>query len=144
MGATLLGHIMIRRLLVALTLIVFGQAAAAADAPPPNLAILGAALAGTWQSTSDPKLTREFDADGKTVERYEGDESGTSLGRWMLFVGNLPPAGLAGHAFQPNVVYVKIEQNGDVLLFALAGLSQSDMKMVYLERGNVLSFARLK
>ncbi|MGB8363495.1 MAG: hypothetical protein ACLQUZ_15150 [Rhizomicrobium sp.] len=138
---------MIRHLLVALTLIVFVRAAAAADAPPappPNLATLGAALAGTWQSMSDPKLTREFDTDGKTVERYEGDESATTPGRWMLFLGKLPPAGLAGHTFLPNVVYVRLEQNGDVLLFALVGLSRSDMKMVYLERGNVLSFARLK
>ena len=103
-----------------------------------------AALAGTWQSTNDPKFSREFDPDGTEIERYEGNSSATVTGRWMLFLGSAPPPGLAGRTFDAKSIYLKLNQNGDVLLFALVGLSRSDMKMVYLERGNLLTFARLK
>jgi hypothetical protein len=136
------------RLLAPLLAVAFFFAAAAQAAPPaapPDLNVVHAALAGTWQSTDDTKFTREFDADGKSVDRYEGDTSATTMGHWMLFFGNKPPVGtVGGRAFQPDVVYLRLDQNGDVLLFALAGLSRSDMKMVYLERGNLLSFVRLK
>lgn len=118
-------------------------AADASPAAPPDLAIIHGALVGTWQSQNDTKLTREFDADGKTIERYEGDESATNIGRWTLFLGKLPPPGLAGRKFEDKVVYLMIDQNGDVLLFALAGLTRADMKMIYLERGNMMTFARL-
>jgi hypothetical protein len=129
---------------LALALLFACAAHAAAPAAPPDLATIRAAIAGTWQSLDDPKFTREFASDGKAVDRYEGDESATTTGHWMIFLGSAPPAGTAGRAFQRDVVYLRLDQNGDVLLFALAGLSRSDMKMVYLERGNLLSFVRLK
>lgn len=131
---------------LALYALLLAGVAIAADAPPPalpDLAVIHTALVGTWQSQNDTKLTREFDADGRTVERYEGDDSATNIGRWALFYGKSPPPGFSGQKFEDKVVYLKIDQNGDVLLFALAGLTRSDMKMVYLERGNVMSFARL-
>jgi hypothetical protein len=130
--------------LLALALFFAGTVHAAQPAAPPDLNVLRTALAGTWQSTDDTKFTRELDADGKAVDRYDGDASATTSGHWTLFLGNKPPVGTAGRAFQPDVVYLRLDQNGDVLLFALAGLTHSDMKMVYLERGNLLSFVRLK
>ncbi|HKD20855.1 MAG TPA: hypothetical protein VKB71_02525 [Rhizomicrobium sp.] len=121
----------------------------AADAPAakaalPDLATLKTAIVGTWQSTDDPKFSRELAADGQAIDRYEGDESATARGHWLLFLGSAPPAGTTGRTFQRDVFYLRLDENGDVLLFALAGLSRSDMKMVYLERGNLLSFVRLK
>ena len=130
--------------LLALALVFAVGARGAPAANPPDLNAVRAALAGTWQSTDDPRFTRELDADGRAVDRYEGDASATTQGHWTLFLGNKPPAGTTGRAFQPDVIYLRLDQNGDVLLFALAGLSRSDMKMVYLERGNLLSFVRLK
>lgn len=129
--------------LVAVALLFAASARAAQPVPPPDLVQLHAALAGTWQSTDDTKFTREFDADGKAIDRYEGDNSATTPGHWTIFLGAKPPAGTT-RAFQPDVVYLRLDQNGDVLLFALTGLTRSDMKMVYLERGNLLSFVRLK
>jgi hypothetical protein len=128
----------------ALALVFAVSARAAAPAAPPDLVAIRAALAGTWQSLDDPKFTREFDASGASADRYEGDESATTLGHWTVFLGNAPPAGIDKRAFQPDVVYLRLAQNGDVLLFALTGLTRSDMKMVYLERGNLMSFVRLK
>ena len=124
--------------------LAFAFSATAAPAAPPDLQTIQGAIVGTWQSLDDPKFTREFAADGKAVDRYEGDESATTRGHWTMFLGSSPPAGTAGRAFQHDVVYLRLDENGDVLLFALAGLSRSDMKMVYLERGNLLSFVRLR
>ena len=127
--------------------LLFAFPANAADAPKaalPDLATLKTAIVGTWQSLDDPKFTRELAADGKAIDRYEGDESATARGHWLMFLGSAPPAGSTGRAFQKDVFYLRLDENGDVLLFALAGLSRSDMKMVYLERGNLLSFVRLK
>lgn len=132
--------------------LLFAFSANAADAPAapaakaalPDLATLKTAIVGTWQSTDDPKFTRELAADGKAIDRYEGDESATARGHWLLFLGSAAPAGITGRALQRDVFYLRLDENGDVLLFALAGLSRSDMKMVYLERGNLLSFVRLK
>jgi hypothetical protein len=129
---------------LALALLFAFPASAADAAKPPDLATLQPAVVGTWQSLDDPKFTRELAADGKVVDRYEGDESATGRGHWLMFLGSAPPPGTTGRAFQKDVVYLRIDENGDVLLFALAGLSRSDMKMVYLERGNLMSFVRLK
>lgn len=121
-----------------------GAAAAAATTPPPDLPAIRSAVAGTWQSADDPKFTRELAPDGSATDRYEGDAEATTSGRWQVFVGNAPPAGLAGQKFQPGVVYMSLAQNGDMLLFAVVGLSRAELKMVYLARGNLLTFQRLK
>ena len=139
----MLGRILASLLALASLFALPARAADAAKAPP-DLATLKTAVIGTWQSLDDPKFSRELAADGQAVDRYEGDESATTRGHWLMFLGSAPPAGAAGRKFEPNVVYLRLDENGDVLLFALAGLSRSDMKMVYLERGNLLSFVRLK
>lgn len=137
---------MIRRLVTALAAcLLFAAPAFSANAPAKiDLASIANALVGTWQSTDDTKFTREFDAGGRTVDRYEGDDSATTPGHWSLFLGKTPPPALAGQKFDPDSVYLELDQNGDVLLFGMAGLSRSDLKMVYLERGNLMSFTRLK
>src|SRR5215472_15963544 len=118
--------------------------AQAAQPAPPDLAVVRVALAGTWQSTDDTKFTRELDADGRATDRYEGDESATATGRWLLFFGGTAPVGITTRKLEPNVVYLLLEENGDRLLFALAAMNRSELKMIYLERGNLLSFVRLK
>ena len=135
----LLGHLLVFVLLV-------GVPAGAAPPPqgPPNIAVVRTALAGTWQSTDDTRFTRELDADGQAADRYEGDTSATTPGRWIVFLGSAAPPGVAGRKLEPNGVYLKLDQNGDQLLFALVAMSSSELKMIYLERGNLLSFVRLK
>jgi hypothetical protein len=131
-------------LAVIFVLCVSALAKAADNSPPPDLALVRSTMVGTWQSVDDPKFTREFSPDGSAAERYEGDASATTPGRWSLFLGSAPPRGLAGRTLQPRAIYLELDQNGDKLLFGLAGLTRSDLKMVYLERGNLVSFTRLK
>jgi len=130
------------------TLLVFAflaGSAAGAESEAPTIDGVRSVLVGTWQSTDDTKFTREFDADGNSADRYEGDASATTIGRWTLFRGSDAPKNLAAaQKLEAGVFYLKLDENGDQLLFALAGLSRSDLKMVYLARGNLLSFIRLK
>jgi hypothetical protein len=133
--------------LLALLLILCGiaRAAPATQAPsPPDIGAVRAALVGTWQSLDDTRFSREFDADGRSADRYEGDADDSITGTWAVFLGKAPPPDVTGRKFEPNAVYLRLRQNGDELFFGLMGLSRSDLKMVFLERGNLLTFTRLK
>jgi hypothetical protein len=129
---------------LAFALSLAGSAQAEPAAAPPDIAVVRADLTGTWQSTDDTKFTRELDTDGRAADRYEGDNSETTPGHWTVFLGNAAPANVTGRKLVPNGVYLELDQNGDRLLFGLVGLSRSELKMIYLERGNLLSFVRLK
>ena len=122
-------------------LMLAGQAHAAAQ---PTLADIRQMMIGTWQSTDDTRFTRELDADGKAVDRYDGDASATTPGEWTVFSGATAPADLVNYKFHADGVYLEVQQNGDTLLFALTGADRASLQMVYLERGNTLSFTRLK
>lgn len=116
-----------------------------ADAPaPPSLSAIAGALVGTWQSTDDTRFTREFDPGGHAIDRYDGDASATTEGHWLVFVGSSPPKGLAGQTLDPKAYYLELDQNGDQLVFGLVTLSRAELKMIYLTRGNLLAFVRLK
>jgi len=112
----------------------------------PSLAVFRQALVGTWQDLNNTRFTREFDADGTSVRGVDGDPSAAATGHWRLFEGSAVPAGLAGFGrkFDPAGFYVEIDESGDTLLFALLNISRDSLQMVYLERGNTLSFGRLK
>lgn len=101
-------------------------------------------MVGTWQSMDDPRFTREFNENGQTVDRYAGDDSATTHGVWDVFVGSHPPPEVKGQALQPAAVYVVLMTQGDVLLFGLVRADQSHLQMIYLGRGNMLNFSRLK
>ena len=101
-------------------------------------------MVGTWQSMDDPRFTREFDENGQAVDRYASDDSATTHGIWSVFVGSHPPSNLKGQTFQPEAVYVVLMEQGDVLLFGLVRADQSHLQMIYLSRGNMLNFSRLK
>jgi len=109
----------------------------------PSLDSVRHALAGTWQSIDDTRLERELDPDGTATDRYEGDSS-AAHGRWLVFQSDAPPPEAKGHKLSPGDYYLEIQENGDVLLFVLKELSSQSLSLVYLERGNTISFTRLK
>lgn len=110
----------------------------------PPLEIVHRALVGTWQNIGDTRFTREFAADGTIVDRYADDPRSAAKGSWILFNGNAPPAEAKSYPMTPDATYLEIRQNGDLLLFGLSGLTTQSLQMIYLERGNQLSFTRLK
>jgi hypothetical protein len=126
-----------------------GVPALAADAPPAapptvNLDQLRGGLIGTWQNTADPGFTRELDRDGTATERYEGDDSATASGHWLLFAGTAQPADMAARKLPADGVYLEVSTHGDLYLFALQSLDPQSLQMVSLDRKQSLIFSRLK
>jgi hypothetical protein len=110
----------------------------------PPLDAVRHALVGTWQNNEDTRFTREFAADGTAIDRYADDPRSAAKGTWTVFDGNAPPAEAKSYPMIPQATYLEIRQNGDVLIYGLANLTTQSLDMIYLERGNRLSFARLK
>ena len=113
-------------------------------AAAPSLDVIRRALAGTWQSTDDTRFTRELDANGTAIDRYEGDASATTKGTWALFSGSAPPPDAKGKTLTPASTYLEIKEGEDVLFFEMDSLSLQRLSMFYIERGNRLAFTRLK
>lgn len=101
----------------------------------------GTMLAGTWQSKEDARFRRAFAADGTVTDSYEGIAEGTVNGEWS-FVTDLA-------AEQPNLPVVKdarvlkIQFPEEALYFAITGLSETDLSMIYLMGNGSLEFTRV-
>jgi hypothetical protein len=135
-----------KRILLACTiaLVTLTLPAGIAMAAPP-LGAVRQALVGTWQNLADTRFTREIDANGSVTDRYEGNHDDAITGEWIVFAGSAPPADdAAGRKFAADAVYLELRQNGDTLFFGLMDLTTQSLRMVYLESGNQLSFARIK
>jgi hypothetical protein len=121
---------------------IVGLSSFANAAPPLDQVRHG--LIGTWQSTDDTRYSRQLSADGSVVEHYEGDPSPPTKGTWSIFYGAAPPPEAKGRQLVADGTYLELKEDGDVLLFGLTELSAQTLQMIYLERGNQLSFTRLK
>lgn len=133
-----------------LMLVLAGAAVAqtATPARPPaatvDIAAVRQYLVGTWQDDADTRRMRELDADGRAFDRLAGEESDSEPGTWRIFLGSAPPAKLTGVKFDPKLVYLEIDRDGDTLLFAVEQISRSEMHMVYLQQNQQLGYSRLK
>jgi hypothetical protein len=116
----------------------------AATAAPVDLAVVHQYLVGTWQNDADTRQTRELDADGRAFDRLAGEESDSEPGSWHIFLGSAPPAKFTGIKFDPKVVYLEIDRDGDTFLYAVLQVSRSEMHMVYLQQNQQLGYSRLK
>ncbi len=100
-------------------------------------------LIGVWRSTQDPKYTREFEASGAVIDRYEGDESATATGTWSVFTAADAPDGLP-FEIRGSDRYVLITSDGEALHFRIADASENQLELVYMDRGGVLTFVRVR
>lgn len=115
-----------------------------AAAAPVDLAAVHQYLVGTWQNDADTRRTRELDADGRAFDRLAGEESDSDPGAWRIFLGSAAPGNITGIKFDPKIVYLEIDRDGDTLLFALTQISRSEMHIVYLQQNQELGYSRLK
>jgi hypothetical protein len=130
--------------IVIAALLASGVGTTAADAPPP-LAVVTRALVGTWESSEDTRFSREFRADNTVTDSYEGDPDNSQSGNWLLFAGGTPPPEFAGRkSLVASAYYLEIRENGDTLLFGLTHVDRAALQMVNLDRGNTLTFTRLR
>ncbi len=138
-----------RVLLAALGLLVAvaWPALAADPAPQPapiTLDQIHRLMTGTWQNTADTRFTRQLNADGTSVDRYEGDESATSVGTWKLFEGTALPRELAARKVPAEGLYMTLAEHGDLYLFAVTAVAPQAMEMINIDRRQALRFERLK
>lgn len=107
----------------------------------PDESLVAATLAGVWKSADDSNFTREFKGDGSVIDRYAGDAAAESTGAWFVYTASTAPSGLP-FVPDPQYAYVRITAGSDTYDFAVASLSATDLQLVYLERGGVLTFTK--
>jgi len=105
-------------------------------------------MTGTWRSTDDPKFTRTFEADGTVTDAYQGETSATETGTYTVVdplaepsgvFGNTPVASLAGS----TILKLTFPKSG-VLYFAVKSQTESSLQLMYIDRGNILSFTKVQ
>ncbi len=100
-------------------------------------------LIGTWSNVDDRNFNREYKTDGTVVDSHAsiaGEAKTTDT--WMVFTADNPPA----VSFQLNNDDAYIEQtmkDGSKLYFRVAGLSTTELRLVTMDKGGVLTFGRL-
>jgi len=100
-------------------------------------------IIGTWQSTDDPKFTREFKSDGKVIDAYDGAVKESALS-WTIFTSSMPVDGFSGE-FEEGAVYLSIATlRKDELHFKIEQIDANNLVLIYLDRGGTLSFTKLR
>ncbi len=106
--------------------------------------IAGETIIGTWQSTEDPKFVRVFKAGDVVEDMYDGEVVAT--GMWVAFVKGID-APEVPFPLEDNAVYIQATITGsqaDTLNFKLTKLTETELELVYLDRGGVLAFTRVE
>lgn len=97
-------------------------------------------LSGTWQSKEDTKFTREFRSDGTVTDRYEGMTDAMVTGTWSFVDPALEPVALP---VVKDARVLKIEFPEEALYFALTGVSETDLTLLYLSGNGTLEFTKI-
>lgn len=97
-------------------------------------------ILGQWRSIEDPKFVRSFSRD-QVVDMYEDKVTG-SAGKWAIFSSDNVPADFTGIA-EKGATYISLDFIDSKLFFEVSNISKSNLELVYIDRGNVLSFARV-
>ena len=104
-----------------------------------------ALMAGKWRSTDDAKAMVEIRADGTWIDSYVGEPSATATSHWLLFSGAKPPKAAAGETLDATSTYLEVnDQDGGQLFYALDKVDTKSLEMLYLDRGNELTYTRVK
>lgn len=98
-------------------------------------------LAGTWRSKEDARFVRVFNVDGTIIDRYEGDESATATGTWNVVED--PASERPELVVNGTVQVIKVQFAEEVLYFAIANLTETDLSMIYLTGNGSLEFTRV-
>lgn len=98
-------------------------------------------LSGTWRSKEDPRFVRVFNVDGTVIDRYEGDDSATVTGTWNVVED--PATERPELPVIENAQVIKVQFAEEVLYFAIANLTETDLSMIYLSGNGTLEFTRV-
>lgn len=97
-------------------------------------------IIGEWQSIDDPKFVRVFSKDGYCSDVYDGNiESKDSC----KFYKGKDAKNIVSNP-EDDVVYLRIGDSSNGLSFEVINLTPTELSLIYLERGNILSFKKVK
>lgn len=104
--------------------------------------IVSESIIGTWKSTQDPKFVRQFKSDGTVQDSYDGKV--VTSGKWQAFSSVKPL--VVPFPVEKGVVYIQMTDGGQsgALDFKVAKLTPESLELVYMERGGVNSFTKVK
>jgi len=126
------------KIIVALIALAIASSATAASTQQ-------ALMVGKWKSTDDAKAMVEIRADGTWIDSYTGEPSATATSHWLLFSGAKPPKEAASETLDAKSTYLEVnDQDGGQLFYALEKVDAKSLELLYLDRGNELSYARIK
>jgi hypothetical protein len=100
-------------------------------------------IVGAWRSVQDPRFVREFFEDGNVLDSYDDDPSLRQT--WTVFTYEEAAALGLKLTLQAGKVYLAIYEGADPsLVFSIDKLTPETLEMMYLSRGNSLSFRRVQ
>ncbi len=98
-------------------------------------------LSGTWISKQDARFVRVFTTDGTITDRYEGDDSATVRGTWNVVED--PATERPELVVNEGVQVIKVQFAEEVMYFAIANLTETDLSLIYLSGNGTLEFSRV-
>jgi hypothetical protein len=106
------------------------EAPANAAAPAEDRAL----IVGAWVSNEDPKYALTVTADGKYIETYDGKDETVANYAWVDACEGAADGG----------PYLQVKEPNLERCFDVAGVDAKALELIYLSRGNVLSFSRVQ
>lgn len=99
-------------------------------------------IVGTWQSVDDPNYSITITSDGTWTDFYGTTTPAEETGSLTLFTSEDPSVGYQGST-TPGVVYLKVAEGKSTLYYSLTKLTEAHLQLLYLDRGNTLSFVKV-
>lgn len=99
-------------------------------------------LAGVWQSVDDPKFIRTIYENGGYVDSYEGAPDSSINGPWVTFTADNAPTNVP-FTLEAEALYLELDSGDDPLYFKVVSLTDIELVLIYLSRGNTLRFTRV-
>ena len=109
----------------------------------PDLPTVTQNIVGSWQSTDDGNYSVKITANGKWTDTYStsATNSASQTGTYTLFTSADPDPALAA-AVTPGVVYIKLVEGKSTSFFGVVQADGGNLQLVYLDRGNTISFVK--
>lgn len=99
-------------------------------------------LAGTWRSVDDPKFVRNIYENGGYLDTYEGEPGASTTGPWVTFTEENAPSDFP-YTLEAGAVYLRLDDSAGPLYFKITKLTDTELELIYLDRGGALRFTRV-
>ena len=99
-------------------------------------------IVGSWKSVEDANFTRTLYENGQYKDAYEGQPSADMSGPWVTFTSATVPEGFA-YPVEEGATYLQLDSGADALYFKVTKVTDTDLELIYLNRGGALTFTRI-